>query len=114
MYNKLKRLHHGNMLNAMREQIVLRALKDNKGNKTQAAKALGVSRRTLMNYIDEFSITTPDIGSISEVTMREIKLKEKRREKIIAIALKKLNRLELEALDLDELQQYMETKKSSS
>ncbi len=48
-------LRHGGTLKDMERKLIFKALKDTGGNKTKAAKVLGVSIRTLRNKLKEYS-----------------------------------------------------------
>ncbi len=56
-------------LGEIEKQLVLRAIKQAKGNKTKAAKLLGISRPKLLRRIQFFDLdATPDFSEISEPT----------------------------------------------
>ncbi len=44
---------------AAERQAIIDALEEHGGNQTLAAKALGISRRTLVNRLDEFELPRP-------------------------------------------------------
>ena len=46
-------------LHETEHRLIMRALDESKGNRTQAAKRLGISRRTLHRRLQEFRITSP-------------------------------------------------------
>ena len=47
--------HPGRLLKDMERDLIYRTLKETDGNKTRAAKALGISIRTLRNKLKEYS-----------------------------------------------------------
>lgn len=58
IYKLLRKEHHRALLVAMEKEMILRTLKETKGNQLKASEVLGISRSTLRKRIEEFSIET--------------------------------------------------------
>ena len=56
IYKILRRENHRALLMAMEKEMILRTLKETKGNQLKASEVLGISRSTLRKRIEEFSI----------------------------------------------------------
>ncbi len=58
VYKLLRQENDRGLLMAIEKEIILRALKENKGNQLRASEILGISRSTLRKRIEEFDIET--------------------------------------------------------
>lgn len=58
IYKLLRKENHRALLVAMEKEMILRTLKETKGNQLKASEVLGISRSTLRKRIEEFSIET--------------------------------------------------------
>ena len=56
IYKILRKENHRALLIAMEKEMILRTLKETKGNQLKASEVLGISRSTLRKRIEEFSI----------------------------------------------------------
>lgn len=56
IYKILRNENHRALLMAMEKEMILRTLKETKGNQLKASEVLGISRSTLRKRIEEFSI----------------------------------------------------------
>jgi len=48
------------------KDMIVKALKSTNGNKSKAARLLGISRKSLFNKIRDYNINIENIGSIKE------------------------------------------------
>ena len=58
IYKLLRKENHRALLIAMEKEMIVRTLKETKGNQLKASEVLGISRSTLRKRIEEFSIET--------------------------------------------------------
>jgi len=58
IYKILRKENHRALLLAMEKEMIVRSLKETKGNQLKASELLGISRSTLRKRIEEFSIDT--------------------------------------------------------
>jgi DNA-binding NtrC family response regulator len=56
IYKLLRKENHRALLMAMEKEMILRTLRETKGNQLKASEVLGISRSTLRKRIEEFSI----------------------------------------------------------